>query len=166
VAPRPAHGRASLTQVLGTASSPAHRVRSCGRCLCNDKIKYKYGRGIYIYEIWLSVVTCYKNYGTPLNSTGAPVTRTRYALASEIGLLTGHACVLARPLRRGSKNNSWYLTLSDVVLRKMHVVGRSILVYSRPSQRNSDGKKCTPSLRSMGLGSRLPIALLTGKTDP
>jgi hypothetical protein len=27
--PRPAHGRAPPTQVLGTASSPAHRVRSC-----------------------------------------------------------------------------------------------------------------------------------------
>jgi hypothetical protein len=30
VAPRPAHGRAPPTHVLGTASSPAHRVRSCG----------------------------------------------------------------------------------------------------------------------------------------
>jgi hypothetical protein len=31
VAPHPAHGRAPPTHVLGTASSPAHRVRSCGR---------------------------------------------------------------------------------------------------------------------------------------
>jgi hypothetical protein len=30
-APRPAHGRVSPTHVLGTASSPAHRVRSCGQ---------------------------------------------------------------------------------------------------------------------------------------
>ena len=44
-------------------------------------------------------ITCYyKNYGTPPNSTGVPATRTRYALASEIGLLAGHACVLARLL--------------------------------------------------------------------
>jgi hypothetical protein len=38
-------------------------------------------------------ITCYKNYGTPRNSTGVPATRTRYALAIEIGLLAGHACV-------------------------------------------------------------------------
>ena len=44
------------------------------------------------------VITCYKNYGTPPNSTGVPATRTRYALASEIDLLAGHACVLARLL--------------------------------------------------------------------
>lgn len=36
-------------------------------------------------------ITCYKNYGTPPNSTGVPATRTRYALASEIGLRAGHA---------------------------------------------------------------------------
>jgi hypothetical protein len=30
VAQHPAHGRAPPTHVLGTASSPAHRVRSCG----------------------------------------------------------------------------------------------------------------------------------------
>ena len=67
---------------------------------------YKYGRGIYIYIYEILVVTCYKTYGTPLNSTGAPVTRTRYALASEIDLLAGHACVLARLLRRGSRKHS------------------------------------------------------------
>ena len=27
-------------------------------------------------------ITCYKNYGTPPNSTGVPATRTRYALAT------------------------------------------------------------------------------------
>jgi hypothetical protein len=52
------------------------------------------------------VFTCYKNYGTPPNSTGAPVTRTRHALASEIDLLAGHAFVLARLIRRGSKTSS------------------------------------------------------------
>jgi hypothetical protein len=51
-------------------------------------------------------ITCYKNYGTPPSSTGVPATRTRYALASEIGLLAGHACVLAPLIRRGSKNIS------------------------------------------------------------
>ena len=54
----------------------------------------------------MAVVTCYKNDGTPLKSTGAPVTRTRYALASEIDLLAGHAFVLARLIRRGSKTSS------------------------------------------------------------
>ena len=24
-------------------------------CLCSDKIKYKYGRGIYRYDMWLSL---------------------------------------------------------------------------------------------------------------
>jgi hypothetical protein len=33
-----------------------------------------------------------KKYDTPRNSSGVPATRTRYALASEIGLLAaGHA---------------------------------------------------------------------------
>jgi hypothetical protein len=44
-------------------------------------------------------VTCYKNYGTPLNSTGAPVTRTGHALASEI--VSWRAAV-----HRGPKNKS------------------------------------------------------------
>jgi hypothetical protein len=42
-------------------------------------------------------IICYKNYGTPRNSTGVPATRTRYALASEIGLLAGHALCLGAP---------------------------------------------------------------------
>jgi len=68
-------------------------------------------------------ITCYKNYGTPPNSTGVPATRTSYALASEIGLLAGHACVLARALHRGSKNNSgnWRCRMS--VVRWMHLWG-------------------------------------------
>jgi hypothetical protein len=44
------------------------------------------------------VATCYKNYGTPPNSTGAPVTRTTHALASEIDLLAGHGLCLGAPL--------------------------------------------------------------------
>jgi hypothetical protein len=60
-------------------------------------------------------ITCYKIYGPPRNSTGVPATRTRYALASEIGLLAGHVCVLVRPLHRGRvKKQLWQLALSDV----------------------------------------------------
>ena len=36
-----------------------------------------------------------------------PATRTRYALASKIGLLAGHACVLARALPPWLKNQLW-----------------------------------------------------------
>jgi hypothetical protein len=68
-------------------------------------------------------VTCYKNYGTPRNSTGVPATRTRYALASEIGLLAGNACVLARRWSPWPKKQLWQLALSHTVVRWMHVWG-------------------------------------------
>jgi hypothetical protein len=43
---------------------------------------------------------------TPLE-TGVPSTRTRYALASKIGLLAGHACVLARARPSWLKKQLW-----------------------------------------------------------
>jgi hypothetical protein len=66
-----------------------------------------------IYEIWLSLaIKTLALHPTPLESL--PATRTRYALASEIGLLAGHACVLARRLHRGSKpsSNNWRWRMS------------------------------------------------------
>jgi hypothetical protein len=86
------------------------------------------------------VVTCYKIYGTPPNSTGVPVTRTRYALASEIALLAGHACVLARLLRRGSKNNSGKLALAHGVVRPLDARRGAKSIGLFAVQRKSDQK--------------------------
>ena len=77
------------------------------------------------------VITCYKNYGTRRNSIGVPATRTRYALASEIGLRAGHACVFARSLQRGSKNNSGNWRCRMFVVRSVHAVGRNPLANLR-----------------------------------
>ena len=109
-------------------------------------------------------ITCYKNYGTQPNSTGVPATRTRYALASEIGLLAGHACVLARLLHRGSKNNSgnWRCRMSAVV-RWMHVVGRSIGLFA--IQKKYDRKTALWAVVASKLDSRMFIVLLRGKSE-
>ena len=80
------------------------------------------------------VITCYKKYGTARNSTGVPAARTRHTLASEIGLLAGHACVFARSLQRGSKNNSGNWRSRMFVVRWMHVWGRSLLANSRSKE--------------------------------
>ena len=109
-------------------------------------------------------ITCYKNYGTPPNSTGVPATRTSYALASEIGLLAGHACVLARALHRGSKNNSgnWRCRMS--VVRWMHVGGaKSIGLFA--IQKKYDRKTALWAVVASKLDSRMFIVLLRGKSE-
>jgi hypothetical protein len=118
------------------ASASGLRFEVVARCLCSDKIKYKYGRGIYIYEIWFSLaIQIMALHPTPLEppAGAAPVTRTRCALASEIGLLAGHAFVLARLIRCGSKTSSgnWRCRMSWSVECGMHDVGRTLLAYSR-----------------------------------
>jgi hypothetical protein len=109
-------------------------------------------------------ITCYKNYGTPPNSTGVPATRTRYALASEIGLLAGHACVLTHALHRGSKNNSgnWRCRMS--VVRWMHVGGAmSIGLFA--IQKKYDRKTALWAVVASKLDSRMFIVLLRGKSE-
>jgi hypothetical protein len=82
---------------------PRQRIGSevVARCLCSDKFKYDRG----IYEIWLSLAIKMMAL-TPPNCTGAPVTRTGHALASEIDLIAGHTCVLARPASPWPPKNS------------------------------------------------------------
>ena len=93
---------------LASASGPKLWPYVCAVIKLN--INTRPWHSIYRYEMCHLAVTCYKNYGTwhsPPNSTGVPSTRTRYALASKIGLLAGHACVLARALPPWLKNQLW-----------------------------------------------------------
>ncbi len=123
------------------------------------------GRGIYIYDMWLSLAI--KNmalHATPLEFL-PHATRTIYALASEIGLLVaGHACVLARALHRGSKNNSgnWRCRMS--VVRWMHVGGaKSIGLFA--IQKKYDRKTALWAVVASKLDSRMFIVLLRGKSE-
>jgi hypothetical protein len=68
----------------------------------------------YTYEIWLSLaIKIMALHATPLEF----LPHAQDMHASEIGLLAGHACVLARPLHRGN----WRCRM--FVVRWMHVWG-------------------------------------------
>jgi hypothetical protein len=93
-APRPAHGaRPSAANTgarhcfLASASGPQLWPDVCAMINSSTAVAY-------IYEMWLSLaIKRMAPHPTPL--TRSPGTRIRYALASEIGLLAGNACVLA-----------------------------------------------------------------------
>jgi hypothetical protein len=78
-APRPAHAQAQpsaqapRTQVLGTASSPAHRARGCDQ-ICAQWQHYIWPWHIYnIYERWLSLAIKFKAlHSTALAPRPAP----------------------------------------------------------------------------------------------
>ena len=110
------------------------------------------------------VITCYKNYGTRRNSIGVPARRTRYALASEIGLRAGHACVFARSRQRGSKNNSgnWRCRMS---WSAGCTFGGEVYWLIRVAKK-PDAKICIMSPWFIKIGSRTSIVLFGAKTEP
>jgi hypothetical protein len=81
-----------------SAMFPRQRIGSevVAICLCSDKIKYNVAVA-YIYMRYM-VVTCYKNYGTPLNCTEVPVTCTGKSQALE----NATRCCVLLPLSRGA----------------------------------------------------------------
>ena len=109
-------------------------------------------------------ITCYKNYGTPRNSTGVPATRTRYALASEIGLLAGHALCLGAPLPPWLKNQLWQLALSDVRGPLGARCGaKSIGLFA--IKRKCDRKTACCAVVLSKLDSRILVVLFRGKSE-
>jgi hypothetical protein len=102
--------------------------------LIGNGMGFAYIYPIYRYEIWLSLaIKIMALHPTPLEFL--PHTRTRYALASEIGLLAGHVCVLARLLFTVAQKPTLEIgVVAHVVVRCMRVVGRSLLAYSRSKE--------------------------------
>ena len=107
-------------------------------------------------------ITCYKNYGTPPNSTGVPATRTRYALASEIGLLAGHACVLARLLFTVAQKPTLVIGVGACCGPLDARCGaKSIGLFA--IRKKSDAKIASWAVVASKLDSRIFIVLLRGK---
>ena len=98
-------------------------------CLCSDKMKYKYGRGIYRYEMWLSLALKIMALSTQLHWS---TFHTHKICTSEQNWPSSWTCLCLRALASAwVKKQLWQLALSDVVVRWMHVWGRSLLANSR-----------------------------------
>ena len=74
-------------------------------CLCSDKMKYKYGRGIYRYEMWLSLALKIMALSTQLHWS---TFHTHKICTSEQNWPSSWTCLClgAPALHRGSKASS------------------------------------------------------------
>jgi hypothetical protein len=117
------------------------------------------------------VFTCYTNYGTPPNSTGAPCRsrpcHTHKVCTSERNWPSSWTCFcLGAPHSLWLQNQLWQLALSDVVVRGMWNARRGANSFGLFAiQKKSDRKFAFRAAVSSKPGSRLSIVLLRGKTE-